>query len=90
MATRASLGAQASEAMRHTNAVIEQHSPGHAEKMRLLTTTGSPPVRTGTADELMRIVAYQSEVIASLTDLVDGLAKEAAPKKRGRPRKDAA
>jgi hypothetical protein len=38
----------------------------------------------------MRIVAYQSEVIASLTDLVDGLAKEAAPKKRGRPRKDAA
>jgi hypothetical protein len=76
--------------MRHTNAVIEQHSPGHAEKMRLLTTTGSPPVRTQTADELMRIVAYQSEVIASLADLVDGLAKEAAPKKRGRPRKDAA
>jgi hypothetical protein len=75
--------------MTHTNAVIEQHAPGHAEKMRLLTTTGSPPVRTGTADELMRVLCYQAEVIASLADLVDGLAKEAAPKKRGRPRKDA-
>ncbi len=90
MATRASLGAQASEAMRHTNAVIEQHSPGHAEKMRVLTTTGSPPVRTTNADEIARILCYQSEQIASLADLVDGLAKEAAPKKRGRPRKDAA
>ncbi len=90
MATTASLGAQASEAMRHVNEVIEAHAPGHMEKMRLLTTTGTPPVRTGTADELMRVLAYQSEQIASLVDLVDGLVKAAAPKKQGRPRRDAA
>jgi len=76
--------------MKHSNEILEQHSPGHMEKMRLLTTTGTPPVRTGTADELMRVLCYQAEVIASLVDLVDGLAREAAPKKQGRPRRDAA
>jgi hypothetical protein len=76
--------------MRHVNEVIEQHSPGHQEKMRLLTVTGSPPVRTGTTDELMRVLAYQSELLVGLADLVDLLVKEGAPKKRGRPRKDAA
>ncbi len=90
MATAASLGARAHDAMTHTNAVIETHLPGHAEKMRMLTTTGTPPVRTGTADENMRVLAYQAEVIASLVDLVDGLVKEAAPRRPGRPRKDAA
>ncbi len=88
MATRSSLGAQAGEAMKHSNEILERHSPGHMDKMRLLTTTGSPPVKTGNADELMRILCYQSEQIASLVDLVDGLAKEAAPKRPGRPRKN--
>ena len=88
MATRSSLGAQAGEAMKHSNEILERHLPGHSEKMRLLTTTGSPPVRTETGDEIARILCYQSEVIASLVDLVDGLTKEAAPKRPGRPRKN--
>jgi hypothetical protein len=90
MATTASLGAQAHEAMKHSNEILEEHLPGHAAKMRLLTVTGSPPVKTGNADELMRILCYQSEQIASLVDLVDGLVKAGASKKPGRPRKEAA
>jgi hypothetical protein len=38
----------------------------------------------------MRVLAYQSELLVGLADLVDLLVKEGAPKKRGRPRKDAA
>ncbi len=87
MATRGTLGAHAELAMRRTDEVIEEHSPGHAARIRNLTVTGTPPVRTHTADDLMRILAYQSEQMKGLADIVDRLAKEAAPKKRGRPRK---
>ena len=82
MATRQSLGARAQLAMEHVNEVIEAHAPGHVEKMRALTVTGTPPVRTTNPEEITRVMVYQAEQMASLADLVDRLAKEAAPKKR--------
>jgi len=85
------LGKHAFEAMQHTNRIIEQHSPGHQEKLAaVFPNGGQPPTRTMTADELMQILAYQSELLGSLADIVDRLAKEAGPKKQGRPRRDAA
>lgn len=73
MATRASLGVHIHEAFTQINDLLEEHSPGHMERIRALTVTGSPPVRTGTADELARIVAYQSEQNKALAELVAGL-----------------
>ncbi len=57
-----------------------------------MTTTGGPPVRTQTADELLRIVAYQAEQNLALAELVHDLAKTERDRKRAaeRERKAAA
>lgn len=86
MATRASLGAKAHEAMTKTNEIIEEHAPGHMGRMRPMTTTGGPPVRTQTADELLRIVAYQAEQNLALAEIVHDLAKAERNRKRAAER----
>ncbi len=86
MATRASLGAKAHEAMTKTNEIIEEHAPGHMGRMRPMTTTGGPPVRTQTADELARLMAYQAEQTLALAELVHGLATAERNRKRAAER----
>ncbi len=92
MATRSSLGAKAHEAMTKTNEIIEEHAPGHMGRMRPLTTTGVPPVRTQTADELLRVLAYQAEQNLALAEIVHEIAKAERNRKRAaeRERKAAA
>jgi hypothetical protein len=92
MATRASLGAKIHEAMTRTNEIIEEHAPGHMGRMRPLTTTGTPPVRTTNADEITRVVAYQAEQNLALAEIVHEIAKAERNRKRAaeRERKAAA
>ncbi len=97
MATKASLGAKAQELMDRTNAIIEEHAPGHMGRMRPLTVTGAPPVRTNNPEELTRVMVYQAEQTLALAELVHGLktaernSQRAAERERkARARKDEA
>ncbi len=92
MATRSSLGAKAHEAMTRTNEIIAEHASAHHDRMRPLTTTGTPPVRTTNADEITRLMAYQAEQNLALAEIVHELAKAERNRKRAaeRERKQAA
>lgn len=90
MATIEVLGAIAHERDRETIAVLQKHAPEVAETISMMAGVDAEgnPVPAGI--HTVEHQAFLSEAVAGLAAVVDKLATDAAPKKRGRPRKDGA
>jgi hypothetical protein len=64
--------------------VIEKHDSRAASELRRLTPGGAIPNSPRSLDET---ITFLAESVAALAGVVDALAKDAAPRRRGRPRK---
>lgn len=90
MASIEVLGAMAYQKDRETISVLQKHAPEVAEAVAMMAgvdTDGNPaPVGIHTVEHGV----FLSEAVAGLAAVVDKLATDAAPKKRGRPPKEKA
>ena len=85
MASIEVLGGMAHERDRETIAVLQKHAPEVAETIAMVSGVDHDGRPAPVGIHQLEHQAFLSEAVAGLAAVVDKLATDAAPKKRGRP-----
>ena len=90
MASIEVIGAMAHERDSETIEVLQRHAPEVAESLKMTVGVDHEGNPAAVGIHQVEHQAFLSEAVAGLAAVVDKLATDAAPKKRGRPPKDKA